>query len=504
MSQSGVFKLIVRDQRFDQLFTASDLLRKRLAQIRQSREEKDLENPQPTFVDVERSHILYLRAAYRPYVAVASEYVRVKPHGNPGTITENFGSIEFTFPIYGHFTSDMVFHIRFKDLGTANPGPAAPRYRFCAYPGMRVLRRVSFRSNETLVDDYTRDEVSFVNKFAVPTDRRVAWDRGMGQAELRSAEFYNNNGYTGVLNYKDGLQSLKFLHESQDLWVPLQFWMCQDASHALMNDMIPNTQRTVVVELGKLGEIIQAVDQNSGAVVPLPISRLGMEIDLYVNNLFVNPEIHDIYASRIALSLIRVHRRQSKVLDKSLDSVRLDQLKYPLEYMYFGIRDQDNAADLDHWHLFGRARTRTSASSLLAAAAIWNSALDMCQLVCRTAKETDTLDPIAQTVKITAHGVDLYPQLPASFFNAYLPQRYFSSTMVVAPQDTAAYMAAFCLYPGEFNPSGYYNLSSGRELDLSYRADSIDSSNTAELVVAASTLNFLVRKGDSVQLRYAV
>jgi len=516
MSQSAVFKLLLRDERVDKFFTASDYLRQRLSQIRKEREAKGDKNPQPTLADLEQTHILYLRAVYRPYALVACEYVRVKPSGDFAALSSSGGTATFTFPIYGHFTSDMVFHVRFQDIGTANPvtlsstfpwetpPQSSPRYRFCAYPGMRLFRRVSFCSGETLIDDYVRDEVSFVNKFRIPADQRTAWDRGMGQAETRRAEYFNQNGFSGVFSYREGLQTPKFLHSGADLWVPLQFWMCGDAANALLNDLVPNTQRTIVADLAPIQEIVQQLDQASGEAVPLSVNRLGLQIDLYVNNIFVNPEVHDLFATRIGFTLIRVHRRQHKMLNMAAASVLMDQLKYPAEFLYAGFRDRANLNDFDHWHLFGRARARTETNSLSVPAAIWNSPLAVCQLVCQNAKEIDTLDPITQELKLTAHGIDLYPDLPASFFNAYLPQRYFAGTATVAPRDTSAYLATFCLYPGQFNPSGYYNLSASRELYLSYRGDSISTKQPAELVVSMSALNFLVRKGDSVHLRYAV
>ena len=270
------------------------------------------------------------------------------------------------------------------------------------------------------------------------------------------------------------------------------------------NDLIPNGQRTITAELAPLDQIVQAIDQNSGEVVPLPFGRLALQVDLYVNNLFVNPEVHDLFASRVGLSLIRVHRRQRKVLNQAVDSIHLDQLKYPAEFFYVGFRDAANLRDFDHWHLFGRARARPPATSLIAPAAIWNSALEICEFVCRTAKEVSTLDPLVQDFRVTAHGIDLYPELPASFFNTYLPQRYFDSTTTVSPQDTSAFLTSFCLYPGSWAPSGYYNLSAGRELYLHYRAAAIDGGRPAEMVVTMSALNFLVRKGDKVALRYSL
>jgi hypothetical protein len=510
MSQSGVFRLVARDQRFDNFFTASDFLRRRLTKIRVDREKRGEKNAQPTFTDLEKTHILFLRAIYRPFVAMACEYVRVKPRGDAAVLSATGGTVAFTFPIYGHFTSDMVFRVRFKSVGTASPVvPVAgqppppnlsPRFRYCAYPGLRLFRRVSFKSDETLIDDYTSDESLFVDKFRIPADRRLAWDRGMGQGEVRTAEYFISDGFTGVVQYREGPQTPKFLQPALELWVPLDFWMCEDAANALLNDLIPNTQRTIVAELAPLQEILQAQTQG-GSIIPLPIGQLGMQIDLYVNNIFVNPEIHDIFASRIGFSLIRVHRRQKKILNMGESSILMDQLKFPTEYLYLGFRDLKNFEDFDHWHLFGRARDDFN---LRGVAGVENVQLQMCQLVCREAKETSTLDPIVQSFKLTSHDIDLYPELSAGFYNTYLPQRYFNGTSIVAPSDTSVYIATFCLYPGQFNPNGYLNLSAGREFYLTYRSDKIDSENPAELFVTASALNFLVRNGDKVHLRYAL
>ncbi len=511
MSQSAIFNLVLRDERTDKMLTASDYLRQRLKKIRADRAETGHENPIPTFRDIENSHVIYMRAVYRPYVATASEYVKVQSSGDNSSLKLGGNTIEFAFPTYGHFTSDMVFRVRFANVGTNSPVVSTdpndnptPRYRYCAYPGIRLFRQVGFYSAETLIDDYTRDEVSFVNKFRIPADRRVAWDRGMGQAETKSAEYFNDNGHTGTILFKEGMQTPKFLQPGQDLWIPLQFWMGEDASQALLNDLIPNTQRRIVAHLAPLSEILQAVDQNTGEVVPLPLNQLKMQVDLYVNNLFMNPEVYDVFASRVGFSLIRVHRRQTRGLNKPTDRVLLSQLKYPTEYMYAGFRDKTNALDFDQWHMYGQPRARTNTDSLLAATCIWNSALNISQLVCREAKEVGSLDRIVDAVQVTAHNIDLFPELPVSFYNTYLPQRYFNETRTVAPDDASALLVTFCLYPGKFNPSGYYNLSAGRELYLSYKSSTISTSEPAELVVASSALSFLVRRGDNVALRFAL
>ena len=71
----------------------------------------------------------------------------------------------------------------------------------------------------------------------------------------------------------------------------------------------------------------------------------------------------------------------------------------------------------------------------------------------------------------------------------------------------SVFLVTFCLYPGKFNPSGHYNLSAGRELYINYslRPEFADiEPGRAEMVISMSALNFLIRKGDRINLRYAL
>lgn len=521
MSQSGIFNLVVRDERFDKYFTASDFLKKRIAAIIKQRSCKNAQLPagekinvQPTFADLEKTHLLYLRPYYRPYVAVASEYVKVKASGSTGKIsTAGGGIVDFVFPSYGHFTSDMVFHVRLSAVGTQSPTAASPYYRYCAYPGIRMFAKTEFTSDQLMVDDYFSDEVNLVNKFEIPQDRRAAWDRGLGQAAIEKGEFDNPNGHTGVYHFRDGLQTPKQYHPATDLWIPAHFFMCKDASQALLNDLVANTQRKVSVTLEKLTKLLYQYSVSEGGTTEsytaaaLALSDIDVTIDLYVNNLFVNPEINDIFASRVDFSLIRVHRRQSKSLTAATDRILLDQMKYPIEYMYAGFRKTAQASDPDQWHLYGKPRTFTDDTRIVAATTRWNSGLGMNQLVMRTVRPTSTLDPLVSNITMTAHGIKLFPDnMPRSFFSDYLPQRYFPETRLVTAEDRSAMLITFCLYPGQYNPSGYYNLSVAREMYINYTAAETDvtPANPAQFYAAGSALNFIVRKGDSVTLRYAL
>lgn len=531
MSQGAVFKLVLRDDRFDKFFTASDHLRRRLAAVRAARAAAGAPDPAPTFADIERTHLLYVRASYRPYVAVASEYTRVKPSGDgTAALAASGGAAVFTFPTYGHFTSDMALHVRFAAAGSATAtdptDPATPYLRYCALPGLRLLRRVELRSDAVLIDDYDRDDAVAYSKFFVPADRRAGWERCHGQQELREASFFGN-GYTGSLMYRDGPQTPKLYQPAFDVFIPLQFWFGRGAEHALLNDLIPNSQRTVTCELAPLSEMIQALAPNANfdviddpadvddpaipnglAPADLPFTRLAISVDLYVNSIYVSPEIHDIFARRVGFSLIRAHRRQTSQLQSAAGSFLLDQLKFPAEYLLVGLRRRSLATDFDRWWMMGEKAARTGANKLLTPAIVWNANVGgggVSQLVVREAVEATTLESFTESLGVTAHGIEIFPLFPAAFYNAYAPLR--GGSMVVSPVDTSAHLVSFCLYPGRFNPSGYYNLSAGREMYINYTLKPTYESMTsgeAEMVISMSALNFLMRRGDHLQLRYAM
>ena len=83
-------------------------------------------------------------------------------------------------------------------------------------------------------------------------------------------------------------------------------------------------------------------------------------IELYINNIFVNPEVHNIFIKRIGFTLIRVHRQQIINADQSSGEILLQQLKWPIETLFVGMKIKDyNSSDvtlrrqhLDKWHTF--------------------------------------------------------------------------------------------------------------------------------------------------------
>lgn len=90
----------------------------------------------------------------------------------------------------------------------------------------------------------------------------------------------------------------------------------------------------------------------------------------------------------------------------------------------------------------------------------------------------------------------------SKFYNAYLPWKYGAE--IVTPKDDGIYMVNFCLYPGDYQPSGHINVSRAREFYFKYNTvPSYDpSTNNSVLHIIASAINFLLISDGSAVLRY--
>jgi hypothetical protein len=259
--------------------------------------------------------------------------------------------------------------------------------------------------------------------------------------------------------------------------------------------------------------------------------------DLYVNNVYVLPDIHDIYIHRIGFNLIRVIRSHTTDVTASAINVQLHNLKWPIEAVYFGIQPTANitpsstsATSLtDWWRLSTMARTVTFEGSnlFIPAAQILNEAADTAVPATNEAtamfhldnnavtdlstglqaydtsipfiSETRTMHTYTSTmgdVTLSLHGTKIYDAVPNSFFSNYMPVTYGCNT-IVSNDDVGSHALFFGFYPGTYQPSGHVNISRAREL---YFATTPTAAGT--LIAVADAINFLLISDGNAILRY--
>lgn len=67
MSAGGTFKLIANDGKADKMIMATELLNSRIKDIMCLRSKQGFDDPTPTLVDIERTHILFVNAHFKPF-----------------------------------------------------------------------------------------------------------------------------------------------------------------------------------------------------------------------------------------------------------------------------------------------------------------------------------------------------------------------------------------------------------------------------------------------------
>jgi len=429
-------------------------------------------------------------------------------------------------------------------------------------------------------------------KFFITPVKSVGWDRNVGQEvtkpgfmNVTSSSIAGSSMFRGALVreqrfFRDGPQTPQITQPILDLWIPLLFWCNKDPRLAVPSVSIPYGQRFINVTLANANMILQqlhaynpAADSPGNFPPPVPDVLIA---DLYINNIFVNPEIHDIFIKRIGFSLIRVHRRQIIRDNKATDNLLLNQLKWPIETIYTGFRptgniDVTSTNLLDSWNIYAEVERTTVnlccitngytfAASLPATnitadqytanfVAFTGLGLDFAAVLgvagttilsvnqlnyvlmfhsyppligtfvsvnTPMATEIDaalpgafcqasypTYVPTLSVITIQAHGVPLYNQIPAVFFNQYVPYTY-GGTHIQTPVDTGVYMITFNFYPGSYQPSGHVNISRAREFYFQYISPNVGSTIAqADLSVVAIALNFLLISDGSAVLRYS-
>lgn len=641
MSSGGIFTLLANDGKADRMIMATEFLRTRIKQIMCQRAQMGMPDPTPTLVDIEKTHILFVNAHFKPYAACGFEYSKVRPNsGDPQWGQDT----QWNIPQFGDFFNDMVVNVTINEtqasLGTVPAFPPAigdsditepstttgeeeihlyksvsafgiakvgakpsiyKRYtyeyvnfagvpqkvgsparnfiRYCEYPGCALFSLVKFDVNGNPLDEYNTNTYVFHQKYKVQPNKLLGWMRCMGQEIPKNAvsdissvsgssafssdvvDLLNSNGVVApgapvsatnttrkTMQVLDGPQTPKVKQSALELWIPLLFWFNKNPKLSIPSVSIPYGQRFITTRMARIQDILYTapgdlflrltteVFVNGGdegaktatnikkytkTVVQTPVlvpdsvidpnTRItGM--DLYINNIFVNGEIHDIYIKRIGFSLIRVHRMQTIRVTESNSEKLLSSLKWPVETMYVALRPAFNQSvqnpnKYKDWHRHTAFEEHTLETLNHGDSAAFDSASTIAGFV--PVKSTYVSDrwtystnvATVDEISIKAQSVPIYNQFKSRFFQDYVPLTYGGDNITV-PEDTGNCMINFCFYPGTYQPSGHINISRTREFYLGYHSSYCDASHPCDIIVEATAINFLLITDGNAILRY--
>ncbi len=430
----------------------------------------------------------------------------------------------------------------------------AKQLRFAENPGHRLIKDVKFTVNNNILDQYNTEVYNMYEKFMINTKKRIGYQKLIGQQiSMVGHGEENSSGARQLTEVVDGNQVPKQnLMGNHYLWIPLLFWFSKDFRLSIPSVSIPFGQRNIDVTLASLRELVYAVPakvyrlhkskylysklleqerqalyfgsaydvkhhgtlsmvdgernpikvdctkiqvENSDYDTSVQGDKLSndeIDVELYINNLFVTPEIHDIFIKRVGFNLIRVYVQQEITLTAQSNELLLSSLKWPIEYLCIGVKPTVNRNDPDNWHRYETVENKLLPQRFIGE---YGDTINMIKYAKRT--------PILDTFGIKAHGVSLFDDtFTSKFYNAYIPWKYGAE--IITPKDDGVYMINFCLYPGDYQPSGHINVSRAREFYFKYNTlPSFDPAlHNSTLFIIASAINFLLISDGSAVLRY--
>lgn len=517
MATTGVFTLITNTGIQDKMIMQTDQLhnylqhlsRNKLSELRQyypgltdqeiSQKDKSW---MPSIELIEKSHILFVSNTFKPYVSIAKEYSKTISYGGIPNLGQSFS---MRLPIVGDFICDGVIHLRLTGLEALNVND---RVKYVDYLGHRILKNTVFKSQNMEIDSYGPDEYNAHYQHFIKIDRREAYLRSIGQ-ELPIQCYLTHNvdldNHKELKHILDGPQTYKSKHGDIDIWMPLLFWFT-DPKQSLPNFILPSMQSEIEFTLASETDIlaIAGIGQVAGAYIVPKISKC----DMYMNHLYILPEVLKLYHSRFSLQLIRVHRRHNVTLTVPRGDVLLHNLKWPVEMMNIGFRPKVNLLYPNRWHKYTHI-DRKIIQFLVAVSD--DDLLTNNPIAQSSGAEYFKEYHVVSSVGLRSMDIEIFPSLPPDFYNNYVPYTYAGQKMTSPALGWL--MFNFNLTPGEFQPSGYLNTSQKRELYLNYVSDNtlvnnvitpiIRVDNPVDLIVLATCLNFILYEGGSMMLKFS-
>jgi hypothetical protein len=506
MSVGGVFTLISNQGIQDQLVMAVDDLKANIRQITKNKLailQEDNPNAtlqelvakdnawMPTLAAIERTHIVYVNSSFKPFAAIAHEYSKTGPRGGKANLGTTFS---FALPIIGDFVNDAVLYVKLTGLSAKN---ALDKVRYVEYLGHRLLKVSNFKIQNYVLDSYTSDNYNAYYQWKVPLNKTQGYLRSIGQ-EIPHQGYLTADPtvdeYREYRYFGDGPQTFKQVQPTVELWIPMLFWF-REIRKALPNFLLPIQQTEVEITFEEAANLVAYADYGGGGLYNPPVVQ---DCALWVNHVFLLPEITRIFISRFGFTLIRVHRTHAEQLTDNQKSVLLHSLKWPIETMYIGFRPRANLNNSQTWY----KNTAVVQRSVKEAVVTGISTIQVNDAIYYDERQ------VVANVGLRAYDITIYPSIQPEFYNNYVPYRYGPD---MKTPELGWLMMNFNFFPGADQPSGHLNVSRARELYLDYQSaidpDSnqyyIRPSNPVDLMVIAECINFLLCKSGTATLRFS-
>ena len=540
MSNPGNLLMMTADGRVDEILHAQQVLRKRMREIAQRNRAMGA-SALVKIKDIAVTHVIPFHTFYQPHLSIGVEYQRNNSNGGA-----NLGDIfRFNIQMFGEFWSDIAFDVALTAPAFASGGSAdeADEFRWADLPGARLCEKVSFTINGSPISEYTSRTMAFYRDLRVSATKRPGFDRCVGQQEVRDAYFQENTQVAPVAErvwtkVTTGAQTPSPTSSALRMWIPTLFWFC-DPTRAVPSVAIPNGQRFIDLKTPTYDKLCYF--RNRGGAVPT-LSAPTVSISMYVCNIFVREEVHNLFIRRVGFYLVNLFVEHTQAVTVAKHKFRLSSFKWPISYMMFGLQPDVNNASSSDTEKYNALRLWNQYSSVTATnrdvpnsvkrevatdlivefseVALTEGTPNTFDWSSVTAANGDTdgtmnvlfakgalkvVDDLpARTIDVVSleiHSQALHRDMDVGFFNSYLQYQWGGDNIAVS-QDAGKLFLPFGTQPGSKQAQGYLNASRARELYLELTSSVSGSVNCTAHAIGDAFNFFLVAEGSGV-VRYA-
>lgn len=354
MSKGGSFNVIINEQNPDDLINNNGRLTERLNEFNKRSSGIVLNPNDPKYISVqnsvspiinflEKTHHIFVNGSFKPHVPISFQYTKVTA-ANP-----SFGSrVEFDIKPYGDFWCDMVLNIQLTGLSAVD---YRDRVRYATMVGHKIGTLYQFQSQGVKIDEYDSNLYNIHYNYNVPPEKKIGWMRSMGQ-EIPIVGHLTpdpiNDMYREYRTIGNGYQTLKQNQDTLDLWIPLLFWF-RDFKYAFPQ-IIADGQTKIIVQLANIQDLVGVENLGGGGKYTVPAIST---CELYVNNLFMQDDVFQLFLKNFSFSLIRVNTYQlNTISNANITNVKLYNIRYPVECLFIGFRPRTNTELSQYWNKY--------------------------------------------------------------------------------------------------------------------------------------------------------
>jgi hypothetical protein len=442
----------------------------------------------PTFDDLRKTHNIFINYKVKPALPTVFSYSEASDAiGMP-----SFGNeIEFRIPNQGYWTADMFINITIEGLKTVNE---MDKVKYADLLGHKLIEEVRLIIDDNDDIGYTSEYVNKYYQTDVPTDKKQAWLRMMGQEEIHKGYITPEptiDEYRQILYFSNGAQTFKREHAKVNIQYPLLFWF-NDFRQAYPNRRNDYFSMKIKLKFAPIEKLIATHIQGVGSTGELILPTIT-KCKLYANQIETTREIADvIYSQMYDYQLIRIPQEFTRPINSPEGNIKFNNIKYLVESLTVGIRPQSNEDNIDIWHRNTKL-TRQFIPTPIVRTSTTPSTLGINNAYFFT--EQDTITECALSI----NGVNIYRSLPEKLYSSYIPYKLKG---YISPPNKGWLVFPFQKQKNKLEPSGWIDFRQRSEIYLEYKSDVIDTSNLGKLIVIAETLNFLVFNNNKTYLKY--